>query len=259
MLSELGHPVYIWLLIVLDGKNRTHVLFRLQTHSRPPAVPCCTGYGWQLGWLFQCCWQFVFVQQTHAGMVICYLLLAAALSAFALTLRRLLLLQQQVHLSTTSFALFVIPTSINAAWLSVATCLGALIAAQDAMGLSWAGAQRLSIVFAVGLTLVGLFMVLAWGDYAYGATLMWAFWAVFDSQDWEAVQIMAAGGIVLLGLSGCARAARSRKPSQQQQLTAGGEGEGSREQKPSRDVMQQSLLHGDKTQQQFSHQHAPQQ
>ena len=104
--------------------------------ARPPArPPTRAGYGWQAGWLMQDLWQFCFAHESVPGMWLAAACLLMALAAFLLALLRLRGAAEEIRdrdhdlgsghgLPLGAYVLYAMPTSINAAWLSVATALG---------------------------------------------------------------------------------------------------------------------------------------
>ena len=47
------------------------------------------GYGWVIGWAFECAWQLFFLLESPAGMWVCLAMILGAFAAFAQTLLRL--------------------------------------------------------------------------------------------------------------------------------------------------------------------------
>ncbi|KAF8059449.1 hypothetical protein HT031_005254 [Scenedesmus sp. PABB004] len=153
------------------------------------------GYGWQATWLCEAAWQLLFPTQTRASFLGCAALLLGGLAAIGVTLARLHALPpgalppgeappaggagagSTTHVPLLCFVLFVLPTSLNAAWMSVASALGlALVAASEGAP---AGAQgALGAALAAAVAAAGAWVVLARRDVPYGLTLVWAFGGV---------------------------------------------------------------------------------
>ncbi|KAF6266061.1 hypothetical protein COO60DRAFT_1475417 [Scenedesmus sp. NREL 46B-D3] len=166
-----------------------------------------------LTWLFECCWLVLFPRQTMLAFVVCAVLLFAGLASIAATCARVYLANASMASVRASgpaaleapsskavlYALYFMPTSINTAWLSVASCLGVtvLAASQDA----GVGTQNvLAACLAALVSAIGVYILLQHGDLAYAATLIWALSAVLDAQRVELVRMLAVLAIVVLGL-----------------------------------------------------------
>jgi hypothetical protein len=75
------------------------------------------------------------------------------------------------------WVLYVLPTSLNAAWMSVAACLGLDVLAVS-QGLPAANELQLAATLAALVAAIGAYVVLRRRDICYGLTLVWAFVAV---------------------------------------------------------------------------------
>ncbi|KAL3161438.1 hypothetical protein ABBQ32_010324 [Trebouxia sp. C0010 RCD-2024] len=163
------------------------------------------GYTWQACWLFECVWQLVFLVRTPLGMVACMIFLLVALASMLFGLSRLYALNRgQASLpSILLHVLFFLPTSINAAWLSVASGLGVLI-----VPLSYGHTAHLEAAAAVTAavaTAAGLLTLQREKDVAYGLTLVWSLTAVYAKHKHvQSVMIVSVIGIVLLGIASAA-------------------------------------------------------
>lgn len=98
------------------------------------------------------------------------------------------------------FALYVVPSSLNTAWLSVASCLGVTVLAA-----SQATAPMHQNLLAAGLatvvSAVGVWIVLKHRDIVYGLTVIWALSAVLQAQKHvDIMQRLSIVAIVVLGL-----------------------------------------------------------
>jgi hypothetical protein len=178
------------------------------------AVVNAIGYGWQLTWLFECSWLVSFPQQTLIAFIACAVFLFAALFCIGGVLGQLYTLtntsstrivggtiRRRDRMSPFLFALYVVPTSMNTAWLSVASCLGiTVLAASQAM--QTVHQNLLAAVLATVVTLLGLWVLLKHRDVVYGLTVIWALSAVLQAQQHvELMQRLSIVAIVVLGLS----------------------------------------------------------
>ncbi|GLC47369.1 hypothetical protein PLESTB_000166000 [Pleodorina starrii] len=161
------------------------------------------GYGWQLGWLFQDLWQFVFVRENVVGMWLAAAALIAALAAFQFTLHRLngttheLRARGYAAMPAAAYAFYKLPTAVNAAWLSVATALGILIVPVS-YGVSQAALVAPAAVLTVAVTAGGVWRLLRYRDAAYGLTLIWALSAVASNGSGNVPQAVKVVGIICL-------------------------------------------------------------
>jgi hypothetical protein len=192
------------------------------------------GYGWQLTWLFECLWLVLFPRQTMLAFVFCAIFLFAGLASIATTCARVYRVNGSMAAMRATapaardapsnkavlYALYFLPTSINTAWLSVASCLGVtVLAAAHSAGL---GTQNvLAASLAALVSGIGVYILLQHGDLAYAATLIWALSAVLDAQRVELVRMLAVLAIVVLGLVSGLTVYRRWK-LRQQQLEASG-------------------------------------
>lgn len=141
------------------------------------------GHWWALAWLAEIGWQLAFVHDNVAGMWTCMVLLVAALAAMATALRRLYSLKDDFGVPSAAllYSFYCLPTSINTAWLSVASSLGVLVVArahdipQSSLGVP-------AILLAVACTAAGVAVVAIKRDTAYALTLVWALMAVFGRE-----------------------------------------------------------------------------
>eukprot|EP00882_Tetradesmus_deserticola_P001284 GHRQ01001388.1.p1 GENE.GHRQ01001388.1~~GHRQ01001388.1.p1 ORF type:complete len:318 (+),score=87.53 GHRQ01001388.1:246-1199(+) len=214
-LTPAGWAFSIWgIIFALQGVGAIYAALPMGYASPAKRAAVNTiGYGWQLTWLFECCWLVLFPRQTMLAFVGCAVLLFAGLASIATTCTRVYRANAAMasvratapaaREAPTSkailYALYFLPTSMNTAWLSVASCLGVtvLAASQDA-GL---GTQNvLAACLAALVSAIGVFILLQHGDLAYAATLIWALSAVLDAQRVELVRMLAVLAIVVLGL-----------------------------------------------------------
>jgi len=201
-LTPAGWAFSIWgLIFLLQGLGTVyaciHSGYDPDGFKQRPAN--AVGWPWVGSWLSACAWQFAFVQQTPSGMWLAAVLISLSLIFMAHGLSRLYS-QSNVFGSSNStlvYAAFFLPTSISAAWLSVATTVQFLIA----MSSQFHNLDVYSLAFAVIVTGVGLWVLLAHKDTAYGLTLLWALVAVYEKTESIAVQhgCLLAIAVVLLG------------------------------------------------------------
>lgn len=132
-------------------------------------------------------------------MIFASLCLCAALAGMAVGLHNLYRLRKEhgpaTHLSL--YLMYFASTSIDAAWLSVATAVQFLIAALSQTRDLTAGATFLAAVVAG----MGAWVTIHYKDTAFGLTLIWAFVAVFEKTQDEIVRHASLAGIVLLLLA----------------------------------------------------------
>lgn len=156
------------------------------------------GYSWVVGWCCEMAWQLFFQLQSPVGMWICLAFILAALVSFGQALLRLYGLKHQ-HGSLPDFTLFIafwLPTSINTAWLSVASSVAALVV-PSAYHVH-AGTAALAVSLAVFVSALGLTALLREKDVAYGMVLVWSFAAVYGEQNDAMVRWAALIAVVAL-------------------------------------------------------------
>jgi hypothetical protein len=149
------------------------------------------GYGWQLTWLFEAAWLIIFPQQTAFSFSVCALLLFAALAAVWKSLQGLYQLVPPaggpgVVTNPLMYLLYLLPSSLNAAWLSVASCLGLAVLAASQEAPEWQQ-RALAAVLAAAVSAVAAVVVLRNMDVAYGLTLIWALTAIIQAHQHLAV------------------------------------------------------------------------
>ncbi|DBA77609.1 hypothetical protein WJX77_006490 [Trebouxia sp. C0004] len=157
------------------------------------------GYSWQACWLFECLWQLLFLAQMPVGMVACLLCLLGALASMLYALSRLYAVKRSNGAVPSSllYVVFFLPTSINAAWLSVASGLGVLI-----VPLSYghtAHLQAVAAVIAAVAIAAGVLTLQREQDIAYGVTLVWSLIAIYFKQ-WpiSIIRIVSLSGLAVL-------------------------------------------------------------
>ncbi|KAL4855847.1 hypothetical protein ACK3TF_003614 [Chlorella vulgaris] len=157
-----------------------------------------TSVNWMAAWLACAGWQVAFAQQTPGGMWIAFVLILTGLLAMGRALVMLYSVKDRfgpAH-SFTVYSAFFLGTSINTAWLSVATAVQLLIA----LKLGPTNLVPVAVLLAVLVTSLGAFCVLQEHDTVYGLTLIWALVAVFEKTESVPVRNVALGAIVVLAV-----------------------------------------------------------
>ncbi|MEW5311663.1 MAG: hypothetical protein WDW38_003358 [Sanguina aurantia] len=189
------------------------------------------GVLWQCCWLLECLWQLLFVYNQRWSMWVCLLLLWGSLGFITAARIRLVpvtaslhaeALQQHSNAPTGPFRHiqlrlpwayypYLWGTSINAAWLAVASAIGIFVT-MSFEGLPPAHLLPMAVMWGVKLGVSGCFMVLRNGDFAYGLAIVWAFSALASKSIIPTLIRVVAGVVVLLQLSTLAWVA-ARGPS----------------------------------------------
>lgn len=150
----------------------------------------------------------LFPRQTLVTFIFCVIFLFAALASISVTLARVYRLQSPPPRSAfidrpmykgILYGIYFLPTSINTAWLSVASCLGITVLVES-QGVAIASQTVLAACLAVAVAAAGVFVVLQYGDLAYGGTLIWALTAVLTAHTDLVAQlsVIAVGVLVLI-------------------------------------------------------------
>lgn len=174
---------------------------------------------WIFGWAAESVWQYLFQLQTKPALIACAVALLAAVYAFANAYRNALAVAPPLtDVSPAALAKHVLvgSTAINTAWLTVAGSVGVLIALAVNTSLHM---LPLAIAAAVAIAVVGAGVVVQEKAWAYGATLVWAFYGVsVKQQAYPAVQNVSYVAMAVLGLLSAvalmqlARSSRSSGP-----------------------------------------------
>lgn len=169
---------------------------------------------WIFGWAAESVWQYLFQLHTKVALIACAAALLAALFAFVNAYRNALALSPALaDVSPAALAKHVLvgSTAINTAWLSVAASVGVLIALKANTALHL---LPLAIAAAAAIAVIGAGVVLQAKAWAYGATLMWAFYGVsVKQQTYPAMQnlsYIAMAVLALLSAVALVQQARSR-------------------------------------------------
>jgi hypothetical protein len=214
-LTPAGWAFSIWgVIFALQGAGAIYAALPMGYNSPAKRAAVNTiGFGWQLTWLFECLWLVLFPRQTFMAFIVCAVLLFAGLISIATTCARVYRLNSAMAAVRATapaarespsnkavlYALYFLPTSINTAWLSVASCLGmTVLAASQSTGVATQNVLAASLAALVSA--IGVYILLQHGDLAYAATLIWALSAVLDAQRVELVRMLAIVAIVVLGL-----------------------------------------------------------
>eukprot|EP00884_Botryococcus_braunii_P017679 jgi/Botrbrau1/4595/Bobra.60_2s0081.1 len=196
-LTPAGWAFSIWGLIFgLQGLGTIYQLLPggYQDGSKKRIVNSI-GYPWQSGWYFQMVWQLCFLSETPLGMLLSLACLIGAFASFGTALYRLYRLKDQ-HGSLSNvllYASFFLPTSVNTAWLSVASSVGLLIV-PTAFGVEM-NLEPFAVVLAALITILGVVVVYRERDSVYTLTLVWALLAVYGKQSTKPIRI---GSLVCL-------------------------------------------------------------
>lgn len=202
-LTPAGWAFSIWgVIFLLQGAATVYQALPMG-YDQPwkRAVVQAIGYNWQLGWYLECAWQVAFVQQSQAGMLIALVFIVSALGAFLVAWMRLQaqMEDRKTPISGWHYLAFVVPTSINAAWLSVASSLQTLIVAE-----TYATHSKDLDILAVGLAVIvvlaGTMILARRRDAPYGLTLLWALVAVAGGHRSKLIRYVCFVSIAVLGL-----------------------------------------------------------
>ncbi|KAG2482798.1 hypothetical protein HYH03_018288 [Edaphochlamys debaryana] len=205
-LTPAGWAFAIWgIIFALQGLGVVYQLLNAgyREDGAKADVVLRIGWFWQLGWLAQDAWQFFFVRQTTAGMWLCACFLLTACASFQVALARLNGTVQELRsrglasMPAACYVCFKLPTSINAAWLTVASALGLLII-PAAHGAKQAALVAPAAVLAVIVTAVGIWRLVWHRDAAYGLTLIWALAAVAANGSGHVPTAVKVVGIICL-------------------------------------------------------------
>ena len=178
---------------------------------------------WAAGWIFEAAWQFAFVKNNKASLVVSSVLLILALLSFIAALRRSYDIE---GVPAWAKQLIIGVTSINAAWLSVAAILGILIAVDVTLNITTVPIAIVGTILAVAF---GVHVSLVRQDPFYCATLTWALLAVFlkqrgmyNSVAWTAMAgvlaVATAAVLACVPKSEAARAAQDAEANVRQRL-----------------------------------------
>jgi hypothetical protein len=155
------------------------------------------GVWWIAGCLSEAAWQILFAQNNKVTMVLCVIVLVTGALAFEKALWNAYALQDE--LDRTLKVLVAASSAINAAWLTVASSVGILVAVvANAHSLPSLDTvlEMIAVVLAVLVTVLGAAIIYLQGNVAYGSTLIWAFFGVYSKTDSQAVQYTALSAIV---------------------------------------------------------------
>ncbi|PSC73558.1 hypothetical protein C2E20_3081 [Micractinium conductrix] len=157
--------------------------------------------------------KFAFVQQTPGGMWLAFVLILTAFMAMGRAMLQLYSVKDRFgpapNLSL--YAAFFLGTSINTAWLSVATAVQLIIALK--MGVH--DLEVPSVLAAAAVTCLGVWVLFREHDTAYGLTLVWALVAVYEQTQAPAVSKTALAAVIVLAVLSIASVLRRPGPPPQ--------------------------------------------
>lgn len=218
LLTPAGWAFSVWgIIFLLQGVGVVYQLlpYGYNGDGEKARIINTIGYSWVAGWVFEIAWQAFFQLQSPLGMWICLALILGAFVSFGRALLRLYGLKQSqgpLH-SVLLFASYWLPTSINTAWLSVASSVAALVV-PAAYGHTGRGTELVAVTLAALFTVVGMTAMIREKDVVYGLTLVWSLAAVFGGQD--AVMVRVAALVCIVALLAVALASVLRRNSGQQ-------------------------------------------
>ncbi|KAL4437254.1 hypothetical protein ABPG75_004393 [Micractinium tetrahymenae] len=167
---------------------------------------------WIVSWVAAMGWQLAFVRQTPGSMWLAFVLILTAFLAMGRALLQLYGVKDRFGPapSLPLYAAFFLGTSVNTAWLSVATCVQLLIALKMPFGQSSLDVP--AVLAAAAFTCLGAWVLFTEHDTAYGLTLVWALVAVYEHTDAAVVRHAALAAILLLAVLSIASVLRRPGP-----------------------------------------------
>ncbi|KAK9837646.1 hypothetical protein WJX74_002084 [Apatococcus lobatus] len=222
-LTPAGWAFSIWGLIFgLEGVGTIYqaLPYGYNSEGTKQRIVNAIGFGWQLGWYCEMGWQLCFMLETPGGMFLSAILLVQATLSFGSSLLGLYRLKERNGSLSSPFlyAAFFLPTSINTAWLSVATSVGILV-----VPVSYQTSFNLDIpatILAASVTCLGVVAMQRARDSAYGLTLIWSLVAVYGSQpESKAVKAASLACIVVTCLFTVMSVLRRRSPREVEQAS----------------------------------------
>lgn len=168
------------------------------------AIMVYAAIGWPLTWLFETAWLIIFPRETTFTFYLSAVLLFCGLGAIGWTAGRTHALTAAAPASNARpnqliWVLFVLPTSMNAAWMSVASCLGLDVLAVS-QGLPKENELMLAATLAVIVAAIGAAIILLYRDVPWGCVLVWAFVAVLRNHPHLAV--IRTLSVIAIGVAG---------------------------------------------------------
>jgi len=146
-------------------------------------------------WLCQCFWQVAFSKEKFS---ICIGLIAGALIFGIYTTMQLMAAKEATGMGFLSELCFSIPSSINSAWLTAATSVQIGIALKS-FGVTAGHLEASCVVLVAMAGLCATWFVVAFKNYAWGLTTVWALVAIASNGPPTAVFVSCAiAGVVLL-------------------------------------------------------------
>jgi uncharacterized membrane protein YfcA len=146
------------------------------------------------GWISEGLWQISFNVNKPASLLICAFLLIAGATFFICDRMECSSLPADVSASR---LLLIGSTSINAAWMTVASAVGTLVAISVYSDVEL---KFIAVAFAAVVAAIGVVMVWREQSIAYALTIVWAFSGVYAGQkSMRLIQILALFVIVAFG------------------------------------------------------------
>lgn len=169
---------------------------RVRARILKAIAPC-----WYGGWLFQSLWQVLFCYNSGSSLAACSVMLIGATLCFRAAFDRThAILTETQAFSRLTRATLTAASAINSAWLSVATCLGILIALRVNTS-----TDLVPVAVGLGGALVvnGLAVARGHRSVLHAATLVWSFVAVYAAQasKYVAIQRLSIVGAASLAVA----------------------------------------------------------
>jgi hypothetical protein len=125
--------------------------------------------------------------------------LALCLLAVAWARLQLQMDERKTPINGWHYLAFVVPTSINTAWLSVASSLQILILA-EMYGIRAKDLDVFAVCLAVSVVIAGLYILAKKRDAPFGITLLWALVAIAGRHPSKLIRYVCYISIAILGL-----------------------------------------------------------
>lgn len=213
--TPAGYAFAIWgVVFVLETAGTLYMLHlgSYDADGHKARLVNAVAHAWPASWLAAAAWQLAFARgdDSPAAMWLAAALIAASCAAMSAGLRNLYTTRARHGGSPAAldYALLFLPTSINAAWLLVATSVQLLITAAP---LASAGALEAGAAAAVvAVAAAGLLALLRFRDFAFGLTIVWALVAIYKATPSAAVRLAAVAGVGVLTI-GCVASVLRRR------------------------------------------------
>ncbi|GMH40026.1 hypothetical protein BSKO_07930 [Bryopsis sp. KO-2023] len=195
-LTPQGYTFYSFAIIgVLEGIGCLYALFPAgyegpKKDRWKTKTVNAIGPWWVIGFACQILWLILWVQNVGATFIISLGLQVAGLISFAIAYGLLMKMTSQQSkkksVSAPSYIFFYIPTVMNLAWLTMASCIGLLaiishynkdVDQSDGEHSTWM--QVFAVILAALVTFVGLLIEGFHVSIFYGLTLIWTFTGLY--------------------------------------------------------------------------------